>query len=117
MNDQPANSESTGFPFWPGLLLILAFNLYLATEVHGLWRVKTRLSEQSEIVSKRIEQAQGQMAGARTWLTMLEGIANDLIELGKTDSDIRRIVDKYQIRRNQPVPLPSDKSKDKAAAE
>jgi hypothetical protein len=106
MNEQETNN---GFPFWPALFVILALNLFLVTQVHMIWRGTNRLKQQSEVVSKRIEQAEAQMAPARTWLTMLEGIANDLLELAKTDADVRAVVEKYQIRKNQPPAPPESK--------
>jgi hypothetical protein len=95
--------------FWPILLLVLAFNLFLCVEVHTITRVTGRMNQQREVVDNRIKQAESQMAAARTWQTMLEGIANDLLELSRTDGDIRKVVEKYQIRKNQPVPVPESK--------
>ena len=105
---------SSGFPFWPFLLLVLAFDLYLGVEVHMVLRGTSRIKQQQTIVSNKIEQVQSQMPAARTWLTMLEGIANDLLDLSKTDADIRKLVEKYQIRKNKPLVSPESKdSKDK----
>jgi len=109
------NGDATnGFPFWPCLLVVLAFDFYLATEIHTVWRVTGRFQQQDAAVLKRVEQTQTQMAASRTWQTMLEGMANDLLDLSKTDAEIRKIVDKYQIRKNQPVAAPDAKD-DKAA--
>jgi hypothetical protein len=103
-----------GFPYLPVLLIVLAFDLFLATEAHAVWRVNNRFKQQDAIIAKRIEQVETQISASRTWQTMLEGIANDLLELGKTDGDVRKIVEKYQIRKNQPVTPPeSNKEKDK----
>lgn len=99
--------------FWPILLLILAFDCYLATQLQLAWRGTDRLKQQNAALATRIEQAEGQMKGLRTWPTVLEGVAKDLLEMAKTDSEVRKIVDKYQIRQNAPVaPAPeSDASK------
>ena len=104
--------------FWPALLLVLAFNLFLIVEVYSIGRVTGRMNQQRDVVGKRIQQVESQMAAARTWQTMLEGMANDLLELSKTDSDVRKVVDKYQIRKNQPVAAPDAKDdKDAKPAE
>ena len=84
-------------------LNVSAFNLFLASQIHNTWRGTTRLKEQQEIFANRIRQAEGQLAAARTIMTTLEGLCNDLLDLSKTDSEIRRIVDKYEIRKNQPA--------------
>lgn len=95
--------------FWPAFLLILAFNLFLCVEALSIVRVTGRMDQQKAVVEKRIEQVESQMAAARTWQTMLEGIANDLLELSKTDAEVRKVVEKYQIRKNQPIAAPESK--------
>jgi len=91
-------------------MILLAFNCLLFSEVHFAWRALDRLERQKVAIEGRIEQTQAQVAAARTWMTILEGVCNDLLDLSKTDSDVRSVVDKYQIRRNQPIPLPEEKS-------
>ena len=96
-----ADYEGSVFPFWPALFLLLAFDLLMASQIHDQWRISARLQQQNDVVAKRVQQAEIQMKGARTWQVILEGICKDMLEMSKTDSDVRRIVDKYQIRQNQ----------------
>lgn|SRR3989344_4796161 len=103
MNGSTPDPETQSFPFWPVLLVVLAFNLFLVSQIHTTWRGTTRIKEQREIFANRIRQAEGQLAAARTIMTTLQGLCNDLLDLSKTDSEIRRIVDKYEIRKNQPA--------------
>lgn len=112
MNGSTPDPELPAFPFWPGLFVLLAFNLFLFSQIHNTWRGATRLQEQREIIAKRMTQAEGQLAAARTTMTTLQGLCTDLLELSKTDSDIRRITEKYEIRKNLPV-----KPADSAAGE
>ena len=109
------NEDGTigSFPFWPALLLVLAFDLFLCVEIHSIARVTSRIETNLAGITKRSQLMESQMSASKTWQTMLEGIANDLLDLAKTDSDIRKVVDKYQIRRNQPVTPPESKDKDK----
>jgi hypothetical protein len=107
-------NESGHCCFWPVLLFILAFNCFLIAEVHFAWRALDRLQIQKKNAITRVEQSQAQVAAARTWMAILEGVCNDLLDLSKSDSEVRRVVEKYQIRRNQPVPLPTEEGKDKA---
>lgn len=108
MSDDPQFSV----PFWPLLLLVLAFNLFLCVEIHSVRRVTDRIEQQHAAVTKRSQLMESQMAASRTWQTMLEGMANDLLDLAKSDSEVRKLVDKYQIRKNQPV-APADTKGDK----
>ena len=102
-----ADNGASRLPFWPALFLLLAFDLLMASQIHGQWRINARLKQQNDVVAGRIQQAGTQMKGARNWQVMLDGICKDMLELGKTDPDVRRIIDKYQIRQNQPAAPPS----------
>jgi len=105
-------------PFWPVLLLVLAFSLFLCVEIYSVLRVTDRIEQQHAAVTKRAQLMESQMAASKTWQTMLEGMANDLLDLGKSDSEVRKLVEKYQIRKNQPVAPPESKGdKDSKPAE
>ncbi len=88
--------------FWPGLLMSLAFNLFLISQIHTIWNTSSDLNRQEKILLQQVEKLQNDVVPARNVQALLEGIANDLLVLAETDPDARRVVDKFQIRRDPP---------------
>lgn len=88
--------------FPPIILVVLAFNLFLLSELHARWNDVSALRRASESLAERTERARADLPRSRTAQAALEGLANDLILLGNTDPDVRRIVDKHQIRKTTP---------------
>lgn len=103
-NDQYAQpAEST--PAVALLLLAVAFNLFLLFNALLYWGGLKNQVRQNDALAAQIAQGKQQGANARVVQGMLEGLANDMLALSASDSDIRRIVEKYQIRRmNPPAP-------------
>ncbi len=100
MNRGKTGEKNAGLLLLPALLLINAFNLFLIFQIidHGSRLVVLQRNRPSRI--HQIEEAQSEIAQARTAQTVLESLAHDLLVLEATDPDIRRLVDKYQIRQN-----------------
>lgn len=102
MSDQASHSLFSTDYFPPFLMALLAFDLFLATQTYGLWHIKKTLQQQEIFMAQKLSTTQSELVPARTMQTMLEGIAGDLLILSNSDPDIRKIVDRFQIRRETP---------------
>jgi len=89
--------------FWPGLLMSLAFNLFLISQIHTIWNTSSDLNRQERILLQQLEKLRNDAVSARNVQALLEGVAGDLLVLAETDPDARRVVDKFQIRREFPA--------------
>ncbi len=90
MNDSQSSSS-----FLPVLLLNVALLILLTWQV--VLSVQTRSNTKS-----MVEQRQQLVTQSTALQGNLERLVNDLLELAETDSDARAVVEKYQIRRNNP---------------
>ena len=105
----PENEVSFSRLIWPGILFVLAFNIWFASQAYIFWTNVSNLQTQTKILAEKIEKSRTDISRSRTIQTSLEGLANDMLLLANNDSDIRRIVDKYQIRKNTPVQQPKSR--------
>ncbi len=106
MNAENPSSTETSQIFWPSFFLTLAFIFFLLFQLQSTWNATNRLHRQKKELVLQQEQALVKVARARTMQTLLHGLANDLLNLAKTDSEIGKIVDKYQIRWTNPQTSP-----------
>jgi hypothetical protein len=99
------NEEETSyhFPFWPAFFLTLAFTSFLLFQADTLFKRTQDLKRQEQALRRQSENAQTQLAAARNMSALLEKLANDLLVLGTIDSDARKLVEKYQIRKTDPT--------------
>lgn len=87
------------------ILLAVAFNLFLLFNALLYWGGLKNQVRQNDALAAQIAQGKQQGANARVVQGMLEGLANDMLALSANDSDVKRVVEKYQIRRmNPPAP-------------
>jgi hypothetical protein len=103
-NDQyaPAPESTSSLAL---VLLALAFNLFLLFNALLYWGGLKNQVRQNDAFAQQIAQSKQVAANARVVQGMLEGLANDMLALSANDNDVRRIVEKYQIRRlNPPAP-------------
>ncbi len=96
---EQGSDRSFGMAF---VLLAVAFNLFLIFNALLYWGGLKNQVRQNDALAQQIVQGRQVAANARTVQGMLEGIANDLLSLSASESDARRIVEKYQIRRMTP---------------
>lgn len=85
--------------FWPKFFLVQAFVIFLASQICLTWNGTSQLKAQEKAISQQLERSRNEIAQARNMQNLLEGMANDLLNLASTDSEVRKIVDKYQIRK------------------
>ncbi len=90
------SSNETPCFFWPyamlalSLIFILVWQLVLAANARGT--IKAQANNLTQV-----------SAAAQQTKDSLQKIVVDLLELSKSDNDAKAIVDKYQIRQNQPA--------------
>ncbi len=101
------NSSSSCCQFGAVLCLVLAFNLFMASQVQTLWRTTTNLKQQEINIGQQLDRSQNEFLQARNMQLLLEALANDMLAMANTDYDVRRLVEKYQIRRAGPAPAPA----------
>lgn len=71
------------------LVLLLGWQMILA------WQTRSNLRQQ-------FEQRQQLVAQSQLVQQNVQSLVNDLLNLAETDADAKQIVEKYNIRRNQP---------------
>jgi len=98
MNEENQNTSSLPF-FWPLLLSSLAFNFFLFFHLYTVTKETLRLRNEQTVLLQQVDTYQKNVVGARNIQAMLQALANDLLEIGTSDSEIRNITEKYQIRR------------------
>jgi len=81
------------------MLLALSLLLVLGWNVLQAWR-------QHQIGIRLIEQQAGVMKQAEATERRLQALLTELVTLSKTDAQAKALVDKYQIRYNQPPSPP-----------
>jgi hypothetical protein len=84
---------------WWIFLLSLTLNVFLGSAVQELWSSRSILLEQEREMTSRLDSAKGSLSTSREMQTLLQGLATDLLSLGETDPEVRRIVDLHQIRK------------------
>lgn len=94
-------SSSAHNPFTPLLLVALAFGFYLVFQFHTIWLTTSRMRTQNAMLAEQGEKLKPELTASRTWQNFLEALANDVLVLGANDAEVRRVAEKYQIRRSQ----------------
>ncbi|MDD2706369.1 MAG: hypothetical protein PHV34_00040 [Verrucomicrobiae bacterium] len=84
------------YPFW---LLILALNLLVLFLLHSTWVANAKSRQEKNEITQQIAQARVNAENARVVQSVLERLAGELLFLADSDQDIRRLVDKYQIKK------------------
>jgi len=92
--NNPTTNEAPCF-FWPYTLLALSLVFIL------VWQIVLAANARSAIKAQATNLNQVSAAALQT-KDSLQKIVVDLLELAKYDNDAKTIVDKYQIRQNQP---------------
>jgi hypothetical protein len=104
MENDEQFSSSAKQSFWPILILSISFSVYLAFQLTLVTR-STSLSKQQLVgLNQQIEKAQNSAIVSRNIQSVLERLANDLLVLANTDVEAKKLIDKYQIRRNTASP-------------
>jgi hypothetical protein len=88
-NEHPSQTS----PFIPVLTLSVALVLLLGWQLLLAWQTRTNLRQQFEQRQELVEQSQLVQQN-------VQSLVSDLLDLATTDEDARRIVEKYNIRRN-----------------
>ena len=91
-NQSPAPAS----PFIPILLLSVAMVLLLIWQCIVAWNTRGNLRTQ-------FEQRKPMVAQSELVQGNVQKLINDLLLLSETDADAKKVVDKYQIRRNAPA--------------
>jgi len=85
-------SDTTNLnPFFPIILVAISGIIFFGSELSSKWTQREKLQATLDQRSKALLQAKQQKAP-------LEAIARDLVELAKTDANIRALLNKYDIR-------------------
>ena len=92
--NSPAN-ETPCF-FWPYTLLALSLVFIL------VWQIVLAANARGTLKAQAANLSQVSVAAQQT-KDSLQKIVVELLELSKSDNDAKAIVEKYQIRQNQPV--------------
>ncbi len=96
MNGEHHHPTAGGNLFWPSFLFVLAFDVFLMVQIHSRWNILSNLMNQQKTIIQQAHDMQNQVAAARTMVMMAGGLAQDILQLSNTDSDVRRMVDKYK---------------------
>ncbi len=88
--------------FAPGLLVALALGLFLVSQAVTEWGAVSNLQRQRAQLGQQIQQAGQQVVPSRNFQVILQNFAGDLLNLAASDAEVRRVVEKYQIRRTPP---------------
>jgi hypothetical protein len=112
--ESPVNDTPQTSFFWPLLLSSLAFNAFLFFHLYNISTDTWRLHQNNVSLTQQTDAYRKNIMAARNVQTLLQALANDLIDMSTTDPDIRKIIDKYQIRRSpqpgaQNTPAPASK--------
>ena len=98
------SNNDSGSVFWPILLLAISINLFLVLQLLGQWQRTSGMLQQQAAMSGQLEQLRANVVPAQKLQLMLQGLANDMLNEASHDPDVRKVVEKYQIRRAQTVP-------------
>lgn len=90
------NTSPTSSPFIPVLLLSVAMVLLLVWQCFLAWNTRSNLRTQFEQRKQLVSQSQLVQGN-------VQKLINDLLNLSETDADAKKVVDKYNIRRNAPA--------------
>ena len=96
MENSSSQNSNSASPFIPILLLSVAMVLLLLWQCLVAWNTGGNLRTQ-------IEQRQPLVNQSQLVQTNVQKLINDLLILSETDADAKKIIDKYQIRRNTPA--------------
>ncbi len=121
MSENPHNSHEGTHPvhggthtshegrnlFAPVLLVALALGLFLVSQAVTEWGVVSNLQRQRTQLGQQIQQASQQVAPSRNLQAILQSFASDLLNLSASDAEVRRVAEKYQIRRTPPPSAPA----------
>ncbi|MEM1158827.1 MAG: hypothetical protein AAF649_12160 [Verrucomicrobiota bacterium] len=92
----PVTQSAPASPFIPILMLSVAMLLLLIWQCVVAWQTRGNLRTQ-------FEQRKPLVAEAQRVQSNVQKLVNDLLILSETDADAKKVVDKYQIRRNPPA--------------
>lgn len=90
------NTSSSSSPFIPVLLVAVAVLLLLVWQFLIAWNTRGNLRAQFENRKQLVTQSELVQGN-------VQKLINDLLELAVTDADAKKVVDKYNIRRNEPT--------------
>jgi len=94
--EQSSPSSSASSPFIPILLVSVAMVLLLLWQCFVAWNTRGNLRTQFEQRKQLVTQAELVQGN-------VQKLVNDLLLLSETDADAKKVVDKYNIRRNPPA--------------
>jgi hypothetical protein len=109
MSENEVYEQSSDRSFGIALVLLaVAFNLFLVFNALLYWGGLKNQVRQNDALAQQIAQGKQAAVNARQVQGMLEGLANDILALSASEPEVRRIVEKYQIRRmNAPAAQPA----------
>ncbi len=90
------SSTSPSSPFIPVLLLSISIVLLLIWQFIIAWNTRGNLRTQFEQRKPLVTQSELVQGN-------VQKLVNDLLDLSTTDADAKKVVDKYNIRRNAPA--------------
>lgn len=93
--------------YLPAILFVAAFNLLLLFELHAQWRQVSALRKASQTLTQQVDRARSDKELLRNTQAALSSLAGSLLTLANNDAEVRRIVEKHQIRRNPTPASPS----------
>jgi len=96
MEHETATAPAPASPFIPILMLSVALLLLLIWQCIAAWQTRGNLRTQ-------FEQRKALVAQSELVQGNVQKLVNDLLILSEEDSDAKKVVDKYKIRRNAPA--------------
>jgi hypothetical protein len=84
--------------------MALALGLFLVAQAVTEWGAVSNLQRQRAQLGQQMQQARQQVVPSRNFQAILQSFAGDLLNLAVSDAEVRRVVEKYQIRRTPPPP-------------
>ena len=86
--------------FIPFILLAVSVLFSLLWQIASVWAQRSTFLTTKTQLAEAIQKREPQAAQAAEIKTRLEALANDLLDLAKTNSNAEAIVKKFEIQRN-----------------
>lgn len=100
MNDEEIVSPPNASYFWPILILSISLNLVIGFQAYSVISETVALKAEEKSTAKEVDNLRRTVVPARNVQALLQALANDMLEMSRTDPDIQKIIDKYQIHRS-----------------
>jgi uncharacterized membrane protein YdfJ with MMPL/SSD domain len=99
-------SPTQGKSFWPITLVSVSIIIFFISQLKGISQdrenLRTNSTKMEEAVSLNLPKLEEQVGKAKQVQDAVTKLANDLLELSKTDDSAKQIITKYGIKHQTP---------------